>query len=89
MRVGQNRRRDTAEMPIVKDLRKLGYTVIFISGKGAPDVLVISPQRQHHAGEMKTGRGKLTPAQIASGAGVLWPVWRTTDDVLATFGALR
>lgn len=89
MRVGQSRRRDTVEGPIVRDLRKLGYTVIAISGRGAPDAIVISPQRQCRVGEFKGKHGKLTAAQRESGAGVLWPIWTTTDDVLATFGAMR
>lgn len=88
-RVGQTRRRDAVEMPIAKDLRKLGYTVIFVSGRGAPDAIVISPQKQCRVGEFKGKHGKLTAAQIESGAGVLWPVWQSLEDVLQTFGATR
>lgn len=83
--MGQTRRRDAVETPIARDLRKLGYTVIFVSGRGAPDAIIISPQRQCRVGEFKGKRGKLTAAQVASGAGVLWPVWTSLQDVLDTF----
>ena len=80
-RVGQARRRDTVEDEIRGALEAYGATVISISGKGAPDVLVIFRGRILVA-EIKSKRGTLTPAQKRAGAGVLWPVWRTTADAL-------
>ena len=53
--------------------------------ESAPDAIVISPQRQCRVGEFKGKHGKLTAAQIESGAGVLWPVWQSLQDVLDTF----
>ena len=85
-RVGQARRRDTVETPIRQALEAVGATVITISGKGAPDLLVV--YRGHvYCAEVKTGRGVLTPAQTASGAGRLWPIWRTVDEALYAVGA--
>ena len=80
-RVGQARRRDTAETAIRETLEAYGATVIQISGKGAPDVLVIFRGRLL-AAEIKSKRGTLTPAQKQAGAGVLWPVWRTPAEAL-------
>jgi hypothetical protein len=39
--------------------------------------------------EVKTGKGKLTAAQVESGAGRLWPIWRSPEDALKTIGAVR
>lgn len=85
MRVGQARKRDRNEKAIRKALEAVGATVIPISGKGAPDVFVVF-QGQMWGAEIKSGAGKLTKAQEASGAGRLWPVWRTPQDALATIG---
>ncbi len=87
-RVGQARRRDTAETAIRQALEAVGATVCQISGKGAPDLFVVY-RGQHYGAEVKTGRGTLTAAQTATGAGRLWPIWRTVDDALRTIGARR
>ncbi|CAB4192239.1 hypothetical protein UFOVP1236_19 [uncultured Caudovirales phage] len=87
MRVGQTRRRDTAEAAIVKALRAAGAVVIQISGKGAPDLFVCLGGQMWGA-EVKSGTGTLTPAQVDSGAGRLWPIWRTPADALRTIGVL-
>lgn len=84
-RVGQARRRDSVESPIVKALRAVGATVIPISGKGAPDLFVCF-RGQMYGAEVKTGKGKLTSAQQDTGAGRLWPVWRTPDEALKAIG---
>lgn len=86
MRVGQKRRRDANERPIVRDLRKLGYQVTPISGEGAPDIFV---RRSTRTGfgfgcELKTKRGTRTDAQEAS----QWPIARSLDDVLKLMGGL-
>ena len=88
MRVGQARRRDTAEASIVRALRDVGALVIPISGKGAPDLFVCYCGQMWGA-EVKSDGGKLTPAQVDSGAGRLWPIWRTPGDALRTIGVLR
>lgn len=88
MRVGQARKRDTAEKGIRRALEAAGATVIPISGKGAPDLFVVY-RGQMWGAEVKTGKGTLTQAQTDSGAGRLWPIWRTPEDALQTIGALR
>jgi len=84
-RVGQVRRRDTSETAIRKALEAVGATVFQISGKGAPDLFVCF-RGQMWGAEVKTGKGKLTAAQQDSGAGRLWPIWRSPDDALKTIG---
>ena len=86
-RVGQVRRRDTAEKGIRKALEAAGATIVQASGKGAPDLFVFY-RGQWWAAEVKTGKGSLTPAQQASGAGRLWPIWRTVDDALEAVGLI-
>jgi len=76
-RVGQTRRRDSVEKPIVDALRALGAHVTPISGKGAPDLLCRF--RGHlWAFEVKSGKGKRTEAQEQS----QWPVIRTVDEAI-------
>lgn len=87
-RVGQVRRRDTAEKGIRTALEAVGATVIPISGKGAPDLFVVY-RGQMWGAEVKTAKGKLTPAQQESGAGRLWPIWRTPEEALKTIGAVK
>ena len=88
MRVGQARKRDTAEKGIRQALEKVGATVIPVSGKGHPDLFVFY-RGQWWAAEVKSGKGKLTQAQQASGAGETWPIWREPDDALKAIGAMR
>lgn len=87
-RVGQTRRRDTAETPMRQALAAVGALAFQVSGKGAPDLLVVYRGRVYCA-EVKTGKGALTPAQTAAGAGRLWPIWRTVDEALRAIGAQR
>jgi hypothetical protein len=84
-RVGQVRRRDTVEASIVEALQSLGAVVIPISGKGAPDLLVVF-RGKLWAAEIKTGKGTLTKAQTTAGAGTLWPIWRTVTDAFTALG---
>jgi Holliday junction resolvase len=83
-RVGQVRRRDAVEQPIVEALEAVGAHVTRISGKGAPDLLV--RLRGHvFAAEVKSGKGKQTAAQQAS----QWPIWRSVEDALKAVGIGR
>jgi len=82
-RVGQVRRRDAAEKPIVEALRARGVDVTQISGEGAPDLLVRFRGRLY-AFEVKSGKGKRTEAQEAT----QWPIVRTVDDALRMVGLL-
>ena len=88
MRVGQTRRRDTAEIGIRRALEAVGAKVIPVSGKGHPDLFVFY-RGQWWAAEIKSGKGTLTKAQQASGAGEAWPIWRTPEDGLKAIGAMR
>jgi hypothetical protein len=80
-RVGQVRRRDSAERPIVDALRQLGALVFPVSAPGAPDLFVRYKGRWI-AFEVKTGKGTVTKAQHLAGAEREWPVIRTVDDAL-------
>ena len=84
-RVGQVRRRDTAEGPIVRALEAVGAQVVRCSEPGAPDVFVFH-RGQWYAAEIKSKGGRLTPAQVEAGAGATWPVWRTPGDALTALG---
>lgn len=77
MRCGQSRRRDSNEAEIVKALQQLGATVIRISGKDAPDLL-ISHRGRWLVAEVKSARGKLTEGQQQA----QYPIVRTVDDAL-------
>jgi hypothetical protein len=89
MRVGQNRKRDANEAEIVSALRKVGASVIRISEKGAPDLLVFHRGAVHLL-EVKSRLGGATTAQDATSAQG-WPVVtvRTVDDGLRAVGAIR
>jgi hypothetical protein len=55
-------------------------------GQGAPDGFVWRRDTGWFAVEIKTRIGKLRPAQIRLHACAPVTVWRTTGDVLASFG---
>lgn len=80
-RVGQTRRRDSAERPIVDALRALGAIVFPVSAPGAPD-LFVRYRGRWSAFEVKTGKGTLTKAQHLAGAEREWPVIRTVQDAI-------
>lgn len=82
-RVGQTRRRDANEQPIVDALRALGAHVTRISGKGAPDLLV-RHRGQLHAFEVKSEKGSRTAAQELTE----WPIVRSVDEALRVIGAI-
>ena len=77
MRVGQTRRRYSNEAGIIAALRSAGATVVPISGKGAPDILVRF-RGCTFAFELKTQRGTRTVAQQLTG----WPIVRSVDEAL-------
>lgn len=81
-RVGQARRRDAVEGPIISAGRLVGADVTPISGKGAPDVLVRFRGRLF-AFEVKSGKGRRTKAQTVSE----WPIVRTPLEFLEAIGA--
>ena len=74
-------KRDTAEKPIVDALRAAGCVVRHIGGTGNPDLLV-GYQGRWIVAEIKSGKAGITKAQVESGSGVLWPIWRTPQDAL-------
>lgn len=84
MRVGQARRRDVIEKPIVAGLQAVGADVTRISGKGAPDILVVFRGR-HYGLEIKSATGSRTAAQEVS----RWPIVRSMDEALKAIGAMR
>lgn len=88
-RVGQARKRDANEAEIVKALRKVGASVIRISEKGAPD-LVVFYRGIVSLLEVKSRLGAATMAQDATKAQG-WPVVtvRSVDDGLRAVGAIR
>ena len=56
------RRRDTAEAGVIAALREAGATVLQLTGRDVPDLLV-GFAGQTHAVEVKTNRAKLKPGQ--------------------------
>lgn len=84
MRVGQSRKRDANEKPIVAALRALGAFVTPISGDGAPDLLVRFRGRLYGF-EVKAAKGQQTEAQEQTN----WPIVRSVEDALTAIGAAR
>jgi len=79
-RLNWNVKRDKAEGPIVEAARQVGAEVWRLSGTGCPDLLVRF-RGVLSAGEVKTGKGRLTKSQGA------FPIWRTPEDMLRAIGA--
>ncbi len=87
MRVGQTRRRDQNEKPIVKAWRAVGAHVTLVSGKGAPDALVrlaSQPRGLCYGFEIKSAIGQQTDAQEETD----WPIVRSIDDALRAIGVI-
>lgn len=80
-------RRDSNEQEIVAGLRKIGCTVLRLSGAGVPDLAVYWPPTGWRLGEVKTATGRLRPTQADWGHEIR--VWRSLDDVLADLGVTR
>lgn len=84
MRVGQARKRDMNEKPIIQALRSVGARVTPVSGAGAPDLLV-RWQGRLYGFEVKSKTGKQTEAQEETN----WPIVRSVDDALIAIGVRR
>jgi hypothetical protein len=87
VRVGQARKRDRTEAPIVDALRKVGVRVYPISAKGFADLVCFTPRVGLVLLEVKAPKGKATPAQAAAQLDG-WPVQivRSVPEALAACG---
>ena len=75
----RNGKRDTAEASIVAALRDAGY-LVWILGHPA-DLLCQRPDGSHQLLEVKTGKGRMTPAQVETrDAGWVIPVVRSVEE---------
>ena len=77
-------KRDISEQPVVRILRRLGWSVLRISDKGAPDLLIGRGSHMQLV-EVKTGKGTLTKDQKDWHASWLGPkvlIFRDATDVL-------
>lgn len=88
-RVGQARKRDAAEKPIVQALKQAGAMLIRVSEKGAPDLVVYHPRSGVRLLEVKSRGGTATAAQERRSLEG-WPIVtvRTVDDALKALGLL-
>lgn len=77
-------KRDDNEQAIVEALRAIGVSVIFVSGKGAPDLLAYHPRDGMRAIEVKARKGKFTKAQLENP--IPYCVCRDVASALALFG---
>ena len=78
------KRTDRNHREIMRTLRQLGWSVIDLSGvgKGCPD-LIARRGSDVRLVEVKTEKGRLTPAQVAlADSGWTIRIVRTTDDCL-------
>lgn len=87
MRVGQSRRRDANERAIVRALRQIGVTIIWLSAPGVPDLLAWTAREGYRLIEVKRPKGKLTTAQQQTRAlGVPFCVVTSVAEALALYG---
>lgn len=91
MRVGQTRRRDAIEAPMIDAWRAIGLICHRLSVPDCGDVLVIDPWAtkgpRHQVIELKSGlRAKVRTNQADAGAGTFWPVVRSIPEGLALYG---
>ena len=86
MRVGQVRKRDRTEAPIVEALRQVGVRVQPISAPGFADLVCWAPRIGVVLLEVKAPQGRVTAAQAARDAA--WPVQivRTIPEALRACG---
>jgi hypothetical protein len=76
-------KRDTTEAAIVQALRTYGCTVVPLSQRGIPDLLIKTPDGHAHLVECKDAHGTLTPDQRAFMR--VWgpvPVLRSVDEAV-------
>ncbi len=83
-RAGQGKKRDANEGAIVEALRAVGARVQFLSGDGAPDLLVFW-RRLWYPLEVKSATGTRTDAQEQTH----YPIVRTAEEALRHIGAIR
>ena len=90
MRVGQARKRDSNEPPIVRALEKIGVRVHRVSSKGFADLIAFSKTHGIVLIEVKSKKGRLTAAQVEHRQDG-WPVAivRCEADALALFGVTQ
>lgn len=81
-RVGQTRRRDSNEKLIRAALEAAGAHVLAISGKGAPDLLIVF-RGACYGLEVKAEKGTRTAAQEQT----RFPIVRTPAEALRAIGA--
>lgn len=81
---------DTNHRALLDLARTLGGVVVDTKslGQGAPDAFVLI-RSLWHAVEIKTARGRPTPAQAELHVRAPVLIWRTPDDVLAAFRRQR
>src|SRR5262249_3526993 len=82
-RVGQGGKRDANGEGIRGALEAVGARVTPMSGKGAPDLLVLF-RGELYAFEVKSKNGDRTKAQEQT----QWPIVRTEDEALRVIGAI-
>lgn len=76
-------RRDSSESPIVRDLRKVGVEVTYISTPKGPDVLCYFQGRWQPLGIKPEKGAKLTPTEKK---GVRWPLVSTFAEAAVWVG---
>lgn len=82
---GRAARRDSNEKPLVRDLRKCGVQVFYISGPKAPDLLCLYGGRWMPLG-VKRPKGRKTETEEA---GVPWPLVETLAQALTALGVMK
>lgn len=83
-------KRDKSEQPIIEALRAVGCSVAIMSSEGLPDLLV-GFRDETFLLEVKTGKGKLTPAQevfMDTWQGGAVYIVRSIDEALRCIGAV-
>ncbi len=84
-RVGQARKRDSNEKAIVEALEARGAIIYHLSGKGIPDLLVSFRGRWWPV-EVKSAKGRLTPAQVKADRLSPFQVVRSVEEAIETLG---
>lgn len=80
-------KRDGNEQELVRYLEALGFVV----ERDLPTDLIVVRNGKLVVGEVKNGRGRLTPREAdfiarCADQGVDIPIWRDLDDILRDFG---
>jgi hypothetical protein len=89
-RVGQTRRRDANEKPIVQALRQTGIIVQPISAPGLADLVCFDPlSGRFRLIEVKAAKGTLTPAQVEMHCSMPIDICRTPEEAMQLFRGSR